>query len=316
MIIEDKRSAAAARLRRAARGRCVVRCPRAACPSPPVPNFRLTLAYDGSGYHGWQAQPGGGTIQQRIAAAIQQTSGENAIVHGSGRTDAGVHALAQVAHVHLATGLPAENLQKALNARLPAEIRVLAAALAPPEFHARRDAVGKTYRYRWQRAPVCPPFLHRYVHHYPYPLDEAAMAAAANEFEGRHDFTSLAAAGDRRAAAAAAERAAAGKPPVDATREIFRCVLARQDEELVLEVTGSGFLRHMVRNIAGFLIEVGRGRRRGEEIAGMLAARDRRQAGPTAPARGLWLVEVYYPPWRPPWRPPSRPPSGDPHGQT
>lgn len=303
MIIEDNRSAAAARLRRAASRRRALGCRPAACPSLPVRNFRLTLAYDGSGYRGWQAQPGGGTIQQRIAAAIQEISGESVIVHGSGRTDAGVHALAQVAHVQLATEMPAENLQKALNARLPAEIRVLAAAIAPPEFHARRDAVGKTYRYRWHRAAVCPPFLHRYVHHYPYPLDEAAMAAAAQQFAGRHDFTSLAAAGDRRAAAAAAERAAAGQPPLDATREVFRCVLARQDEELVLEVTGSGFLRHMVRNIAGFLIEVGRGRRRGEDIPRMLAARDRRQAGPTAPARGLWLVAVYYPPWQPPPRP-------------
>lgn len=254
-----------------------------------MPNFRLTLAYDGSGYCGWQAQPRGGSIQQRVAAAIREITGESAVVHGSGRTDAGVHALGQVAHVHLATGLPAENLQKALNARLPPEIRVIAAAEAAADFHARRDAVAKTYRYRWYRAAVCPPFVYRYVHHYPYRLDEAAMARAAAAFLGRHDFTSLAAAGDRRAAMARAAGQAA-----DAMREIFRCEVTRHGEELVMEVTGSGFLRHMVRNIAGLLIDVGRGRRRAEEIAAILKARDRRRAGATAPAKGLCLAEVMY----------------------
>ncbi|MGH9535100.1 MAG: tRNA pseudouridine(38-40) synthase TruA [Terriglobales bacterium] len=262
-----------------------------------MPNFRLTLAYDGTGYRGWQAQPCGGSIQQRLAAAIAEVTGECAIVHGSGRTDAGVHALAQVAHVHLAARLPPDNLQKALNARLPPEIRVLAAEVAAPEFHARRDAAGKTYRYRWYRGRVCPPFLFRYVHHYPFPLQEAAMAAATERFVGRQDFTSFAAAGDRRAEAAAQE--AAGPGPRDGSREIYRCAITREGEELALEVTGSGFLRHMVRNLAGFLVEVGRGRRQGEEIPAVLAARDRRQAGPTAPARGLSLVAVYYPPWQP-----------------
>lgn len=254
-----------------------------------MPNFRLTLAYDGTGYCGWQAQPRGGSIQQRLAAAILDITAESAVVHGSGRTDAGVHALGQVAHVRLAARLPAGNLLKALNARLPPEIRVLAAAQVDDSFHARHNALAKAYRYRWFRGPVCPPFLYRYVHHYPYPLDEAAMAAAAEQFLGRHDFTSLAAAGDRRAEAARA----AGQVP-DATREIFRCALARRGEELVLEVTGSGFLRHMVRNIAGLLIEAGRHRRTVADIPALLAARDRRRAGPTAPARGLCLVEVFY----------------------
>lgn len=254
-----------------------------------MPNFCLTLAYDGTGYCGWQAQPRGGSIQQRVAAAIREITGESAVVHGSGRTDAGVHALGQVAHVHLAAGLPGANLQKALNARLPPEIRVVAAAEAAADFHARRDAVAKTYRYRWYRAAVCPPFVYRYVHHYPYRLEETAMARAAAEFLGRHDFTSLAAAGDRRAAMARA----AGQA-TDATREIFRCEVMRRGEELVMEVTGSGFLRHMVRNMAGLLLEVGRGRRRAEDIAAILAARDRRRAGATAPAKGLCLVAVRY----------------------
>lgn len=269
-----------------------------------MPNFRLTLAYDGTGYRGWQAQPGGGSIQQCLAAAVQAVTGESAVVHGSGRTDAGVHALGQVAHVHLRTRLPAVNLQRALNARLPPAIRVLGAAEAAAAFHARRDALAKTYRYRWYRGPVCPPFLHRYVHHYPYPVDEAAMAAATGCFLGRHDFTSLAAAGgDRRA-----ERAAAGslgaapgaellapRGPRGAIREIFGCTITRDDAELVLEVTGSGFLRHMVRNLAGLLMDIGRRRRQAGEIPGILAARDRRCAGPTAPAKGLCLVAVSYP---------------------
>ncbi|MGH9525991.1 MAG: tRNA pseudouridine synthase A [Terriglobales bacterium] len=282
-----------------------------------MPNFRLTLAYDGTGYRGWQAQPGGGSIQQCLAAAVQAVTGESAVVHGSGRTDAGVHALGQVAHVHLRTRLPAVNLQKALNARLPPAIRVLGAAEAAAAFHARRDALAKTYRYRWYRGPVCPPFLYRYVHHYPYPLDEAAMAAAAGCFLGRHDFTSLAAAGgDRRAERAAdgslgaaseagddglapapapgAERLAP-RGPRGAIREIFACTITRDDAELVLEVTGGGFLRHMVRNLAGLLMDIGRRRRQPGEIPGILAACDRRSAGPMAPAKGLCLVAVSYP---------------------
>lgn len=280
-----------------------------------MPNFRLILAYDGTGYRGWQAQPGGGSIQQCLAAAVQAITGESAVVHGSGRTDAGVHALGQVAHVHLHTRLPAVNLQKALNARLPPAIRVLGATEAPAAFHARRDALAKTYRYRWYRGPVCPPFLYRYVHHYPYPLDEAAMAVAAGCFLGRHDFTSLAAAGgDRRAERAAdvslgaasgsgedglaeatpgAERLAR-RGPRGAIREIFACTITRDDAELRLEVTGSGFLRHMVRNLAGLLMDIGRRRRQAGEIPGILAARDRRRAGATAPAKGLCLVAVSY----------------------
>jgi len=245
-----------------------------------VRNLKLTLSYDGTDFCGWQVQPDRPTVQQAVTEALARITGERPVVHGSGRTDAGVHALEQVANVALAAPLPAANLRRALNALLPASIRVLAVAEAAPDFHARRDALAKLYRYRLYRGEVCPPFLARYVCPWPYPLDEAAMQAAAPAFAGRHDFTSLAAAGEL-----------GGR---GAVREVLVSRLERQGEELVYEVLGRGFLHHMVRNIVGLLLEIGRGRRAPAEVARVLAARDRRQAAGTAPARGLTLVRVFY----------------------
>lgn len=249
--------------------------------------LRLLLSYDGGEFHGWQAQPGLPTVQGAIAAALEPILGEPVVVHGSGRTDAGVHALGQVAHVVLEPErwprLPLTNLQRALNARLPGSIRVWQVEEARPGFHARHDAVSKLYRYRIFRGAVCPPFLRHYVYHHPYPLCEAAMEAAAPAFTGCHDFRSFAATPDRHL------------PPLENTvRTVLRSELRRQGEELVYEVSGRGFLHHMVRNLVGFLLDVGRGTRRGDEIAAVIEARNRRAAGPTAPPEGLYLVSVEY----------------------
>ena len=156
-------------------------------------NLKLTLAYDGADFAGWQVQPGRITVQRALSLAIGRLTGENVLPHGSGRTDAGVHALAQVASFATASSIPAANWLRALNDILPPSIRVLDVTEAPPDFHARKSARAKTYRYRILRAPICPPFLARYVWHYPYPLKESAMIAAAGEVLGEHDFTSFAA---------------------------------------------------------------------------------------------------------------------------
>lgn len=253
-------------------------------PDPPeLRTIRLRLAYDGSGFYGWQVQPGLPTVQQTLSDAVLAVTGEQVIVHGSGRTDAGVHALGQVAHLRLRCRLPVVNLQRALNARLPASVRVLEASDAALDFHARHAASNKLYRYRIYREEVCPPFLARYVYHHPYPLDETAMIAAAPAWQGRHDFRSFAATSEKGAAA-----------PSSTVRTVRRSELIHVGAELVYEIEGQGFLHHMVRNIVGFLLQIGRGARRADEISTVLAARSRAAAGPTAPAQGLYLVRVDY----------------------
>lgn len=264
------------------------------CPPPPPPAarvLRLRLAYDGTDFFGWQTQPGRPTVQQAVSDALRQITGETVVVHGSGRTDAGAHAWGQVAHLRLRAPIPAPALARALNARLPSAIRVLAAADAPPHFHARRDALAKLYVYRWLRTPLCSPFLVRYVHHYPYPLDEAAMIAAAADFLGAHDFTAFAARGDAAAPARPPDARAAAR---GATRRIFALRLRRRGGELRLEILGEGFLRHMVRNIAGHLAAVGRGARARADLPPIFASRQRGRGGPTLPARGLALARVFY----------------------
>ena len=253
-------------------------------------NLKLILSYDGAEFSGWQVQPGRTTVQGALASAIRRLSGETVLPQGSGRTDAGVHALAQVASFQTASAIPAENWMRALNDILPASIRVLEAAEAAPEFHARKSARAKTYRYRILRSSICPPFLARYVWHYPYPLEESAMIAAAGVIVGEHDFTSFAAVDPERV-----ERMA-GADSVHTTniRTIFSSMWTREGEELIYTVRGSGFLHHMVRNLVGTFLLMGKGTVRLEDLRRILAARERTAAGPTAPASGLYLVEVEY----------------------
>lgn len=238
--------------------------------------IRITVAYDGGGFHGWQIQPQLPTIQGTLEEILAGIEGGPVHVAGSGRTDAGVHALAQVAAFTLTNPIPPENLRRALNRLLPRTVRVLAAEETHPDFHPRFQAIAKTYEYRIVRSETCSPFDWPYVHWHPYPLNEAAMITLARTFEGEHDFTAYAAADDRDAE---------GKSKV---RRIFSSELTRDGERLVYRVRGSGFLKHMVRNIVGTLLEAGKG-----NIAGLeeLPA----GCGPTAPAKGLFLVSVEYP---------------------
>ena len=258
-------------------------------------NLRLILSYDGAEFAGWQVQPGRMTVQGTLSSAIGRLSGENVLPQGSGRTDAGVHALAQVASFATASAVPTENWVRALNDILPASVRVLEVTEAAPEFHARKSARGKTYRYRIHRGAICSPFLARYVWHNPFPLDEQAIMAAADAVVGEHDFTSFAAVDPERVERmAAAENIEAGELRTTNVRRIFSSAWMRDGEELIYTVRGSGFLHHMVRNLVGTFLLVGKGTLSREDFCRILAARERSAAGPTAPASGLYLVEVEY----------------------
>lgn len=246
-------------------------------------NLKLTLAYDGTDFAGWQVQPEATTVQGTLASAIGRITGEKVMPQGSGRTDAGVHALAQVASLQTESTIPPGNLVVALNDILPASIRVVAAEEVAADFHPRKSACGKTYRYRIYRDAICPPFLARYVWHYPYPLDEKAMCAAGPRVEGEHDFTSFAAVDRER-----------GRENVSNVRRIFSSRWRREGCELIYEVRGSGFLHHMVRNLVGAFLLVGKGTLEPADITTILKARDRSAAGATAPASGLYLVNVEY----------------------
>jgi len=243
---------------------------------------RITVSYDGTAYHGWQVQPGLATVQGTLQEVLAGIEGAPVHVDGSGRTDAGVHALAQVAAFHLVNPVPCENLRKAMNRVLPRDIRVLSAEETTAQFHPRYDATAKTYEYRILRAQVCPPFERFYVHHHPYPLDELRMTEFARLLEGEHDFTAFAAAdqGDQL-----------GRSKV---RRIFCSRLERSGERLIYRVRGSGFLKHMVRNIVGVLLEAGKGNVSRTDFEARLVPGCPIPTGPTAPARGLFLVNVEY----------------------
>jgi tRNA pseudouridine38-40 synthase len=254
-------------------------------------NIKLTLAYDGAKFHGWQMQPGVATIQGSVTDAVRKITQEPVTIHGASRTDAGVHALGQVASFKTKSALMAEELQRALNALLPPAIRVVAAEEMGSDFHARWQAIEKTYHYRIFRGRVVSPFEYQRVLHYPYPLNEEAMVAAAKCFEGEHDFTSF-------TASSGSEEADKDRSPV---RMICRSELERRAEqqEIIYVVTGRSFLRYMVRKIVGTLLEVGRGKLRAEDIPGLFELRDRSRSGPTAPPEGLYLVNLKYPePWK------------------
>src|SRR5579872_797630 len=247
--------------------------------------LKIVLAYDGFDFHGWQVQPGLNTIQGLLSTAMERVTGETVLPQGSGRTDAGVHALAQVASCTIASPIPVSNLAKALNHVLPPAIRVLEVTEAAPDFHARGSATAKSYRYRIFRADVCPPFLARYVYHYPYPLDEDEMFRASDRVVGTHDFTSFASVDPERGGI---------NGEVNNVRTIFSSAWHAGDGELVYTVRGNGFLHHMVRNLVGTFILVGKGTLSGDDVERILRARSRPAAGPTAPAHGLYLVKVEY----------------------
>jgi tRNA pseudouridine38-40 synthase len=260
-------------------------------------NIRLTLAYDGTDFHGWQRQPNAPTIQECVEYAIERITGATSTVWASGRTDAGVHAAAQVSNFKTECPIPCPNFVKALNDLLPPSVRVKEANEVALAFHARYQAKSKVYRYRILQAPFCSPFLWRFVYHYPYALDHTAMAKAARLIVGKHDFTSFAAAGEEQEARSQkSEARIAGVQVPGMVREIFSSRVTRRQKlsMLVYDVRGGGFLHHMVRNIVGTLMEVGRGKIAPDEILRILKARDRTIAGPTAPAQGLCLMKVEY----------------------
>lgn len=250
-------------------------------------NLRLLLAYDGTGFHGWQRQPTLATVQACVEDAAARIVAEPVKLYASGRTDAGVHALGQVANFTTSCRIPIANLQQALNDILPADVRVRGVHEVAPDFHARYAVRSKTYRYRILQADVCPPFLWRYVWHCPHPFDRRLMAEAARIFTGEHDFTSFAATG-------AAEEADDVEPSMVRTVFSSRILWRERSAMLAYEVQGSGFLHHMVRNLVGTLVEVGRGRLTPDDVLRILRARDRTLAGPTAPAQGLCLMRVEY----------------------
>jgi tRNA pseudouridine38-40 synthase len=247
-------------------------------------HFKLTIAYDGTDFHGWQIQADKPTIQGEIVGVLRRITQESILLHGSGRTDAGVHALGQVASFRTQSVLSAGEFQGALNALLPPTIRITGAEEVGPDFHARWSARGKIYRYRLYRGKVVPPMLWRYVLHYPFPLDEDAMRIAASRYVGPHDF----------AAFAASTGSEDDDKERSTVREIYSSELVRSEdgEELVYTVRGRSFLRYMVRKMVGTLLEVGRGKLTPDDIVRLYQLRDRSKSGPTVPPQGLCMVSV------------------------
>jgi tRNA pseudouridine38-40 synthase len=267
--------------------------------------WKLTLAYDGTDFHGWQIQPGESTIQGQLQSALGRIVGESPLPQGSGRTDAGVHAIAQVASFALQARIPPTNLVRALNRTLPGSIRVLTADIVPVAFHARHSAVAKTYEYRVLPIEpachqICPPFLARYVYPYSWPVNLAALNAVAAAFLGEHDFRSFAASDPDLTTRThdSTEDTAIQIQPRTSIRTIYSSAWHELTTDgfhlLVYRVRGNGFLHHMVRNLVGTMLDVARGYMRLEDIPAILAANDRSLAGPTAPARGLFLHSVEY----------------------
>jgi tRNA pseudouridine38-40 synthase len=246
--------------------------------------LKLTIAYDGTDFHGWQMQTGKPTIQGEIVAILRRLTQENIAIHGAGRTDAGVHAQGQVASFRTQTALSTGEMQRALNALLPQTIRIMAAEETGPDFNARWSARAKTYRYRLYRGKVVPPMIFRYVLHYPFPLDEDKMGDAAARFVGSHDF----------AAFAASTGSEDDDKERSTVREIYATELVRSadNQELVFTIRGRSFLRYMVRKMVGTLLDVGRGRLAPEDIDRLYELRDRSKSGPTVPAQGLCMVSV------------------------
>jgi tRNA pseudouridine38-40 synthase len=256
-----------------------------------IRTLKLTIAYDGTDFAGWQRQATARTVQAAIEDALMPIEGARAILIGAGRTDAGVHAAGQVASVRLTAALPIDELQRALNATLPPDVRVLQIDEAAADFNAQFAATHKCYRYGIWSGGVLPPSLRRTMWHVPQRLDAAAMDEAAAALIGAHDFAAFQAAGSDVQTTLRTIRQSSVQP-MDAQR--LDAPEAATGLALCYAVTGSGFLRHMVRNIVGTLVDVGRGRRRAADMAAILASRDRSQASATAPAHGLTLWRVEY----------------------
>jgi tRNA pseudouridine38-40 synthase len=244
-----------------------------------VRTLKLTLAYDGTRLVGWQRQADGVSAQGVLEDALALLEGARVSVHGAGRTDAGVHAIGQVASVTVGCSHDAATLQRALNAQLPEDVRVLAIEEVPSDFHARFSARSKTYRYRIRNAPIADPFDRLYTWHVPETLDVAAMRRAAASLVGTHDFAAF---------------QSTGSDTASSIRTITRSEWQEAPGVLTYEIAGTGFLRHMVRAVVGTLVEVGRGWRQPASVAALLAGGSRSESGPTAPARGLFLVDVDY----------------------
>jgi tRNA pseudouridine38-40 synthase len=239
----------------------------------------MTLAYDGTAYRGFQLQSEADTVQGRLEVALSRMAKAPVRVTGAGRTDSGVHAWGQVAHFDLERDIPEDAIRKGLNSILPDDIRILSAERAPADFHARFSARSKTYRYVLDRSEVASPLRCRFTLHYPYPLDQSRLDDGAARIAGEHDFEGFRAASCR------------------AKTTVRSCTTSRfldEDGELIYEIAASGFLHHMVRNLVGTLLEIGRGKRAPDSIDRIFSSRDRTEAGPTAPAKGLHLMRVDY----------------------
>ncbi len=246
---------------------------------PNMRNLKIILAYDGAGFMGWQIQPGVRTVQETLESALENIFGHAVRVHASGRTDTGVHALGQVVHVHTSSPIPTSGLLRALNSKLPGEISILSVEDVDLNFHARFMAKSKKYVYIIDTSPFFSPFLARYAVHVKEPLDVSAMKLSAAYLKGEHDFTSF---------------MGAGSSVKTTQRKILESEVFSHGERVFFYIHGSGFLRHMVRNIAGTLLLIGNGTRPPEDMVAILQKKDRACAGPTAPPQGLYLVGVDY----------------------
>ena len=242
-------------------------------------NLKLTIEYDGTDYCGWQAQPNGRAVQDVVEQGLEKILGAKIRLTASGRTDAGVHALGQVANFFCEGALDFWRLQRGVNGVTPNDIVIRRVEVVPDSFDARRDARGRSYQYRIWNDRWPPAIQRRYSWHVHDPLDLSAMQEAIRSLEGEHDFASF---------------QAAGCDAAHSVRNIIRNALTRQGDLLLYDVEANAFLRHMVRNIVGTLVEVGRGERSADSFAALLEAKDRTRAGPTAPPQGLFLMEVKY----------------------
>jgi tRNA pseudouridine38-40 synthase len=249
-----------------------------------VNNIRITLQYDGTNYNGWQVQAAGRTIQGEITRVLSLLDQRAVTVHGAGRTDSGVHAEGQVASFAMQRDFDLRELRDAINGNLDRDIRVIGCEMALDSFHARRSARLKTYRYAIVTADVVSPFVYRYVHHHRGPLDTAAMREAASRLVGSHDFSAF----------TVADSGERGRDPENRIRSIELLEISEKGDLVTVTAAATGFLRYMVRTIAGTLIEVGRGRRSPASLSDVLASGNRQLAGPTAPPGGLTFLRVDY----------------------